>query len=348
MAVLAATLAFVFAGCSSPPPAHQAADVDDDQAPHLAGGVYDGQQQGLDFVELSMAQLGRQTTPATFRYHWDLPSPDWVPPTPPPPIREVSAVLSRVATVWQFHKQFNFAEPGGNFVDANGEWAAVADADYFVFDDNSTFHREVSGYLRGEARKFVADWIAGWEESLVQTDPAHPDYTFHLVKSPASPDDTSYEGVNTELICCTPNLVSLLEAPYETRLGMGQPAIKLNFVNQGGHAQSFTEGDLFVPGSGWEKRLSELCLKKFTDADLMGAVADGTLTSLSPEELSDFIVIPAALRIYLNLGEAGLSSMETGGPDREVDIPWSDLRDYLRPDGPARFLTNLSANIASK
>jgi len=313
-------LTLVLAGCSSLPQAQ------------LTGGVYDGHAYGLGYTEFELSQLGNATTaPAAFRYNWDLPLTVWIPPAPPPPIQEASAVLARIATVWQFQDEMYMADPRQKF-------AVKAEADYFVFDDDSAFHRAVSKILHDAAQKFVADYHDNWADTLKGPD---AEDTLLPQKPATEPDETFESRQSADLVCDTANIISVQVFPRSWP-GNPESAILYNFYNDGGQARSFTEAELFLPHSGWEQKLSDLCMAQLRK-DEATYVADGTVTRFTPEQLLRFTVKPTALKIYFYSME-----VELGGGDSTVDIPWADLRNYLDPAGPARFLTDLAPPIAAK
>ena len=300
-------LALALTGCASPPRAH------------LAGAVYDGQAHGTDsyglnglgFPKLAMNELGNPTNPpASFCHHWNY---FWTPPAPKP---ETSAILTRIATVWQFAAHTE-----------GGEYTNYVYSDYLIFDDRSPFHREVSRRLIKEARIYFKDNTSWWDD-----------------KPHVSASWETWDGNDMELICFTSNIVSVVQYPgsFPTH-GGADSCIPINFINERSHARQFTVSELFVAKSGWEKRLSDLCIGEITRQD-KEFVVDGTNTVFEPEQLTQFTVTPKTLQIHIlnsYIGILGGESIIYGG-ESVVDIPWSKLRAYLRPDGPARFLTELT------
>lgn len=303
-ALLAVSLAVVMSGCVSSPRAR------------LNGAVYDGQDHGtydyrpddlngLGFLWLNLDKLGNPTTPPIrFRYVWNTLS------GPERHSVETNALLVRVATVWEFSAQTR----GGHFTNH-------VSSGFLVFDDASTFQRDVSKRLLKEARAYFNDQTDGWDGG-------------------DGPAWDVWSGQQMWLECCTSDIVSvaMYQGTFPTH-GGADPAILFNFVNDHGHAREFAESEMFIPNSGWEKRLSDICMDKVRKAE---AVVNGTITHFEPKELLRFTVTPKTLHIYLCPGP------DVGSGDTLVELPWSELREFLHPDGPARFFIAGPREVNSK
>ncbi len=214
-------------------------------------------------------------------------------------------------------------------------------ADFPVFEDDSEFHRQVSFLLARNAWEFVVSADDGSADS-----PGFADQTMDICLS-------------------TENLISIGISEVAAGGSNSMNEINHNFVNEAGRAREFTVGELFRAGSGWDRQLSDYCLADLrrqygpydpkTDPKLNSAqeppdplapfgVLDGSIHSLTPEQFSNFNVVPAGLCF-------SFSSSDVGGGKGcwcGVTVPWSKLRNYLRPDGPAQFLTALFAPNAKK
>jgi hypothetical protein len=268
------------------------------RGPHIIGAWYDGRAEGCGLVQLSRDQL--HGAPSTFLYRW----------TPAGSRTETNAMLKRVAVI-----------RGCGAERFEPHWSSSTAAEFPVFDDASAFHQKVSSILSDNARTFVAENSGEhtWHDWLG---------IFHRG------DFDHYEDLSVELCAVEKDLVSveLEEGCFPTR-GGDYDIYVYNFVNDNGRARSLALADLFLPNSGWEKKLSDFCLAEFR---ARGAthVADGSITSFGPENFALFNVTRSALQIHFGC----LWVTDDGGGDCRVDIPWSELRRYLRPEGPARFL----------
>jgi len=233
-----------------------------------------------------------------------------------------------------FHRIAVFRQWKGRFRDET--------ADFPVFEDNSSFHRQVTARLAADARDFAAD--ADDEQEA---------------NSPGFADET------VDFIFCTNNLVSVAITGTGAGGSSSMWGVVHNFVNDSSRARELSLAELFLPGSGWEKKLSDFCItdlfrqygpydptsdpklnvtKEPEDELAPFGVLDGTIKNFTPTQLSNFNVMPAGLVIEL-------SSIDVGGgkgADCSVTIPWPELRGYLRTEGPARFLTDLAPAAASK
>jgi hypothetical protein len=275
--------------------------------PHIVGGCYDSQVAGSDFESLYLDDLGaRSKPPVQFLYHW----------TPAGMQKESQAMITRRAVIQEWRTQ-----RGEKLF--NKGWIESTSAEFIVFDDTSRFHQNVSSFLSEKARTFVVDHTdeASWRDWLG---------LFH------TGDFDHYESLSVYLHCDEENVVSveLIEGCFPTR-GGSYDIYEYNFINEDGVARLFALSELFVPGSGWEKKLSDFCLAEFRrNVGNASRVADGTITSFTPEDLARFTVSRKELQIHFACFQVTLD----GGGASEVDIPWSELQAYLRPDGPARFL----------
>jgi hypothetical protein len=212
------------------------------------------------------------------------------------------------------------------------------DADFPVFEDDMPFHREVTARLAADARDFAADGDDEEEADI-----------------PGFGDQT------VDILVCRDNLVCVGISSTAAGGSSSHWYTDRNFVNDAGHARELSLAELFSPGSRWEKKLSDFCITDLfrqygpynpnlpegqepEDESAPFGVLDGTVKSFTPKQLSNFSITPAGLVINLSSSDVG------GGKNSDcgVTIPWSELRGYLRPDGPARFLTGLSPTIASK
>jgi hypothetical protein len=210
-------------------------------------------------------------------------------------------------------------------------------ADFPVFEDGSPFYREISAQLAKEAWEFASDGDDQKDGGV------------------------GFGGQTVHIDFCTTDLVSVAIRAVATGGSTSTWTITHNFVNDAGHAREFSLAELFIPGSGWEEKLSDFCiidlLRQYgpydpgADPKLNSAqepndrfapfgVMDGTVRRFTHEQLSAFNLNAAGLEIEL-------SSLAVGGgkgADCRVAIPWAELRDYLRPEGPARFLPELAVS----
>ena len=277
---------------------------------HVTGGCYESGVDGSGFASLTLNDLGARTKPpAKFLYRW----------TPEGSHLESETMIDRRAVIqeWRVQRGEKFFSQG---------WIESTSAEFLVFDNASLFHRNISSFLSEKARTFVTGNSAesSWRDWLG---------VFH------SGDFDRHESLSVYLYCDEENVVSveLEESCFPTRGGY-YDIYEYNFINEDGIARLFTLAELFAPGSGWEKKLSDFCLAEFRrgNADNASMVADGTITSFSPKDLVHFTVSKKGLQIHFACFQVTLD----GGGTREVDIPWSELHACLRPDGPARFLVS--------
>jgi len=133
-----------------------------------------------------------------------------------------------------------------------------------------------------------------------------------------------------------PGLISVRFETYSYAPGAAHPngsAETLNFLM--GPGRALEPGDVFQPGSGWEDFLVAQAASGLEDvfADFGTPPQDALLR--------DAVSKP---RLWV-ISEDGLTLLfppyALGGPyalgAQEVQVPWSMLQPYLRPDAPAPF-----------
>ncbi|HTB64048.1 MAG TPA: hypothetical protein VK737_10735, partial [Opitutales bacterium] len=247
--------------------------------------------------------------PASFHYSWDLPrnnSSD--------PIVSREADLPRMAIM----RSWKAKEYDDGFVTS-------AEAEFPVFDDASTFHKEVSARLSEEARRTVDDQTTGfvWQRFLALF--CALDKTREL--------NTHEYSQSCYIQYCSGNIISVqVEGGSFPHTDVDHAGY--NFINECGHARRFTLGELFIPNSGWEKELSMLSINDFKRQNVEDVVA-GKIASIDPSQLVKFTVTPDGLHLHFWPSIVGTDCELC---EAVADIPWAALRGYLHPEGPARFL----------
>jgi hypothetical protein len=231
-------------------------------------------------------------------------------------LKSQTVLMSRVVVFRQWHQK---AEGHGMTFDYS--------ADFPEYVDGSRFHRQVSEILAENARRYVTGNIA----DVSGFTPGTPNNHWG--------DQTAF------IVTCTENILSVgFDCGDSGGAHVNHWRSAYNFANDGEHARQFSMADLFIPTSGWEKKLSDLCIADLfrqygppnSDERVPTDVLDGSMKILPPELFSEFFVKPSGLEI--NFGPYALGGGRSG--DFTVTTPWPALRGYLRPNGPARFLTN--------
>lgn len=170
-------------------------------------------------------------------------------------------------------------------------------ASYPYFATPSQFYRAVNARLRESCEKERAECL-----SEFPTQEGGPDW----------------EGrQDIQVVYCDENMVSASVSWSEPGGAHGNSGcFGLNFIAHDGHAKKLRLEDLFLPGTGWEKILSDFCLAELR---LQGAssVTNGRIKGFSPDKLV-FTVSAAGLQIYFSPYDA--ASYAEGF--FEVDIPW--------------------------
>jgi hypothetical protein len=192
------------------------------------------------------------------------------------------------------------------------------------FTNPTPFQQEINRALRERVahaeREFTSDIFRHVKDSLV-VEGASWDWT--MEDSIVVFD--SYE-----------NIVSLDESYYEYTGGSHghNGTWTLNFVRENGQVREFQLAELFKPGTGWEQRLSDACVADLKRQEA-SSVVDGKITNFVAAALGSFNVSPAGVLIHFEPYDLG------GFPEGsyEVLVSWESLRLWLRPYGPARFLT---------
>ena len=109
-----------------------------------------------------------------------------------------------------------------------------------------------------------------------------------------------------------------------------------NYIWRDGKLHEFKIADLFRDGSGWEAELRRLCSQDLMDRDKPTPAADVTDPDV---ELNTFTLSSTGLQIYVNPYE--ISSGADG--DFVFNLPYAQLQPFLKTNGPATYLTHLTA-----
>jgi hypothetical protein len=189
------------------------------------------------------------------------------------------------------------------------------DSGFPVFASPLPFHQAINRRLRTEANEDAAEFTKDGIRHIIES-----------VRMPGAEND--YEGRDgIFVVYFSDQLVSLRKSSWEYTGGAhgNGGSSGLNFVADNGKARELQLADQFVPGSKWEKRLSDLCL---TDLKNQGAtsVVNGTMTNLTFSDLPAFNVSPAGLIVYF--APYAVGSYAEG--EFEVILPWQSLRGYFR------------------
>lgn len=193
-----------------------------------------------------------------------------------------------------------------------GKFSAIYLAHYPVFQNSSPFYAAVNAKLREPCEKECASFI-----------------------SDLSSSETSVNCKDTEdisIACCKRDIISASVYCYEFSGGAHgmHGCYGLNFIADNGQAKKIELADLFLAGSGWEKKLSDYCIAELRKQQA-SSVVDGKVKELSPNRLT-FTVLDSGLQIYFSPYEAG--SYAEGF--FEVDMPWSVMRNFLQMRGPIK------------
>jgi hypothetical protein len=148
-------------------------------------------------------------------------------------------------------------------------------------------------------------------------------------------DPEMAKGWVLELVCHETHLASTFVTIVCTRLadaGGAHPShstYSLNYAWDGGGFRPMKLADLFTPGSAWEAALE----KYYTDElgrQRAGWVVSGEF-AVKPKDLHTWSLSPKGLRIQFDPYDAG--PYVEG--EHTVVVPWSELRPYVSPRGPA-------------
>jgi hypothetical protein len=171
--------------------------------------------------------------------------------------------------------------------------AYAVDVTYPQFTDATPLARLASRTIEGYMRADVAEFKKAARETLA------------LPQRPPGP--YSYDGGSVVTYAVPTRLLSTVLDVYKFSGGAHGNAwyVPFNFGVVDGRVKRLVLGDLFLRGSSYQRLVSDAVIARLKKTEGALWVQDGTMRSLSVEQLNRFSISPTGLTFLLNHYEAG-------------------------------------------